>query len=107
MIFGGFADNLQALEDVDYIVDSSSFHAERYGDFVELEGDLTPAFEVVYEFPAEFLKAFFLAVIGEDLLFDHFLLKLFMRGAVAVLLHEEEVFSCEEEVLDEGAADVC
>jgi hypothetical protein len=76
IVFGDFADDLETLKDVDDIVDAPAFDPKLESDLVEFQQHFSVLFEVLDEFAAEFLQALLLAVVGQDLAFDHFLLQL-------------------------------
>ena len=84
IIFGYLAHHLQTFENVDDIIDASAFDRQLYCNLVEFEEDFLPAFKVVYELATEFLKALFLAIVGQNLLFYHFLLKMVALRRVAL-----------------------
>ena len=73
IVFIGLGDHPERLKNVDYVVDASPFDVQSLRHFVQLHDLSLPAFEVLDELPAELLQAFFLPVVGEDLL-AHFLL---------------------------------
>lgn len=66
IIFSFFTDNIQTLENVDNVVDSSSLNTELLGDFVKLNDVVAFALKMLDKFFWEFFQTFSLSVVSED-----------------------------------------
>lgn len=66
IIFSFFTDNIQTLENVDNVVDSSSLNTELLGDFVKLNDVVALALKMFDKFFWEFFQTFGLSVVRED-----------------------------------------
>lgn len=63
MILASFADDVEALEDVDDVVDASAFDAQLQGHLVQFQQVAIAPLEVGDELAGELLQTFLLAVV--------------------------------------------
>jgi hypothetical protein len=70
IIFSFFANNVQTFQNVDHIVDSSSFNTQSVCDFVQLNHIVSLALKMLDKFFGEFFQWFGLAIVAEDPVVD-------------------------------------
>jgi len=100
VVLGCFAHYLKALEDVNYVVNTSSLNFKLYCYFIQLQNYFPPLLKVLDEFPTQLLKAFLLTIVREDFPFHHFLLRMAFSDWPTTFLDDKDCPSAVQDVPD-------